>query len=159
MCIMHTETLYWLILRVSFDTHTVGSRVPRPVLVHVDPSHAAERSVKNLVVKPLPPVHRDEVPPPFLPPDQKPSPPSGNKNKVTSADNNVKASPHEVAPVLNEPADVNHHDNPRAGEENVGGNKEDFDDLERPVPDGVDNKDLSVQLQETKVSVRFNHGQ
>lgn len=116
----------------------------RPVLVHVDPSRSSGRLVDGLVVKPLPPIHRNDVPPPFLPPGHKPPP---------SPSNGIDAPPKNIVDINKLSNDVDRHSNLASDEKNDGGKKDSFGDLEKPVPDGVDSKDLSVQLQEMKVSI------
>ncbi len=113
---------------------------PPPVLVHVDPS----KPLENLVSKRLPPIYRNEV----LPPKQKPPLPPDNNKDVSPNNGNVGPPPNEPAPVMNKPAKVDRQGNLILGEEN-----DNFEDLERPVHDSGDSKDLLVQLQESKVNV------
>ncbi len=94
------------------------------MLVPMNTDVGPERRHSKLDINPLPPIQNNVAPPPFVP---------GIKEKG------------EV-PIINEPIHNSRHDDSALGDSN------DEDDLEIPIQDHVDSKDLTLQLQEKKVS-------
>ncbi len=100
------------------------------MLVPMNTDVGLERHLPKIHINPI----LNVAPPPFVP-SIKEEPP----NRIVGS-----------VPVINKPFESGSRDDSALGESNVEGSN---DDLEIPVPDHVDSKDLSLQLQEQKVPV------
>ena len=108
----------------SHVTPCIDRGGPPAVLVPMNTDVGPMRRHSKLDINPLPPIQNNVAPPPFVP---------GIKDKGE-------------LPVINEPFQSSRHGDSALGDSN------DEDDLEIPIPDHVDSKALTLQLQEKKVS-------